>query len=184
MVFRFREVPGTALLLSLTVGINQYTDITKHLFGLTVRASGVGELPTRRLKGGLRADKGVTFCIVMGIDLCSKTQFGVFTILKFMANIHYLLTNRITVKFFIFMKVEFIVHLYSIYFSFGLNFRDLCFCCFTLLLSFTVGIGLIAEVSLRMWAGVNIWASTAQKMSAYMIHSLVFYFYRGTNLCL
>lgn len=44
MVFSFREVPGTALLLSFTVGIDQYTDTTKHLFGLTVRASGVGAL--------------------------------------------------------------------------------------------------------------------------------------------
>lgn len=33
-----------ALLLSFTVGIDQYTGITKHLFGLTARASGVGAL--------------------------------------------------------------------------------------------------------------------------------------------
>lgn len=44
MVFSFREVPGTALLLSFTVGTDQYPDITKPLFGLRLRASGVGAL--------------------------------------------------------------------------------------------------------------------------------------------
>lgn len=102
-----------------------------------------------------------------------------------MASIQYMLSNRIAVKFFNFMKAELIFQLYSIYFSFVLNFqRFVSFSCFSLLLSFTVGISLTAEVSLRMWAGVNIWTSTAQKMSAYVTHSLVFYFYRGTNLCL
>lgn len=46
-MFSFREVPGMALLPSFTAGIDQYTDITKHLSGLKVRVSGVGALALR-----------------------------------------------------------------------------------------------------------------------------------------
>lgn len=67
-------------------------------------------------------DKGLTFCIIIGIDLHSKTQFGVFTILRFMANIQHMLSNTISVYF---IKFQFI------YFSLSLNFqRFVCSSCF------------------------------------------------------
>lgn len=40
MVFGFRKVSGRACLLPCTLEIDQYIDITKHIFGLRVRASG------------------------------------------------------------------------------------------------------------------------------------------------